>query len=97
MTNIYKHSIGISIAVSTGIDLTLATKTAFLIKKPSGRTMEWVTTVTDESTGAMSYTTVEGDLNEDGWYYGQSYVEFTGKVLYGKPVKFKVYDAFEVQ
>ena len=39
MTNIYKHSVGVLFEVSTETDLTYATNTALLVKKPSGKTV----------------------------------------------------------
>jgi hypothetical protein len=95
---IYKHSNGIIFEVSTEKDLTDATSTALLIKKPSNKTSTWPAIVYgDPVSGVLTYTTVTGDLNEDGFYFMQSYAEFpSSKVYYGNTVKFKVYDAYEV-
>lgn len=98
MTNIYKHSVGVIFEVSTEVDLTTATNTALFIRKPSNKTTTWPAVVYgDPVNGVLTYTTVSGDLNEDGWYYMQSYAEFpTGKQLYGTAVKVKVLDNYEV-
>ena len=98
MTNIYKHSSGITFEVSTDFDLTSATKVSLLVKKPSNKTAIWNAEVLGDPTGGMlTYITEPDDLNEDGWFYMQSYAEFpTGKVYYGSAVKFKVLDAYEV-
>jgi len=98
MTNIYKHSTGIIFEVSTEIDLTTATSLALLIKKPSSKTNTWPATIYgDASLGVLTYTTVPGDLNEDGFYYLQAYAEFpSNRVLFGNSVRFKVLESYEV-
>ena len=96
--NIYKNSIGVIFEVSTEIDLTDATNVALLIKKPSNKTSTWPAAIYgDPVNGIISYSTVSGDLNEDGFYYTQAYAEFpTGKQLYGTASKFKVLNTYEV-
>lgn len=97
MTNIYKRSIGIVFEVSTEQDLTNATNTALLVKKPSNKSATWSATIHGApSGGILTYTTIDGDLDEHGFYYLQSYAEFpTGRQLYGTAVRFKVLDSFE--
>jgi hypothetical protein len=96
--NIYKNSVGITFEVSTEYDLTSTTNTALLVKKPSNKTATWPAIVYgDPTNGVLSYTSVSGDLNEDGFYFLQAYTEFpTGKVLYGVASRFKVMDSYEV-
>lgn len=98
MTNIYKHSVGITFEVTTEQDLTDASNQALLIRKPSNKTATWAATISGTpSDGVLTYTTIAGDLDEDGWYHLQSYAEFpTGKQLYGTATRFKVLDSFEL-
>lgn len=98
MTNIYKHSVGIIFEVSTDLDLTTATSTSLLIRKPSNKTASWGCSIYgDAINGVLTYTTIANDLDENGWYHLQSYAEFpTGKQYYGTAVRFKVLDNYEL-
>ena len=95
---IYKRDVGVTFEISTDIDLTNATSVQIMIKKPSSRSAIWPATKSvTPSDGIITYTTIDGDLNEDGWHYLQSYAEFPSSVAYyGNAVKFKVYDSYEV-
>ena len=93
---LYRHSTGEIIEVSTGIDLTTATLVEFVVKKPSNKVVNWVATKQSGTGGIAVYTTITGDINEDGMYYLQAKVTFPNRTAYGKSTKFKVLDTFEV-
>ena len=93
---LYKYSAGELIEVTVGIDLTYVTKVELIVKKPSNKVVTWTTTISDTINGVVQYTTVTGDINEDGMYYLQAKVTFPNRTAYGKSTKFKVLDTFEV-
>lgn len=97
MTHVYKGSVGVTFEVDTQTDLTDATKVSIIVQKPSKSTSEWEAVVGDDpSDGILTYVSKEGDLDENGFYYIQSYVEFDDQIFYGQSVKIKVYDTYEI-
>jgi len=94
----YVDTVGLIIYVDTDIDLTIATSTKILVQKPSGEETEWVATITtdeNQESTRLTYTTVAGDLDEEGFYKIQSYAtigSWTGK---GKTTSFKIYAKFK--
>lgn len=94
----YVDTVGLIIYVDTDIDLTSATSTKLLVQKPSGEEVEWTATKTVDEHGEttrLKYTTVSGDLDEEGFYKIQSYATigtWTGK---GKTTSFKIYAKFK--
>jgi len=76
MTTIYQNDVDIVFRLDTGIDdLSTASKIQILVKKPSGVEAEWTATRYG-ATSYITYTSIAGDLNEEGDYILQSYVEF---------------------
>ena len=86
----YKTSLAVAIQVTVDYNLTDATSTVFLVTKPDGTTVTWTPTVTNATTGVMSYNTIAGDLDIIGTYVLQPKVEFSGKKYFGDPVTFEV-------
>ena len=94
MTTIYRNSIGVRFVVDTKMDLSTATLTALLIKKPT-ETVTWNTTIQDATNGIIYYDTIANDLDEEGIYVLQSYVESGTSRFYGEAVKFHVRNKFD--
>lgn len=68
MSLIYQNDEGVRIVAKTAQTTFPATTTFFLmVTKPSGATADWAVTV-DFSTGDMTHTTLEGELDETGIY-----------------------------
>ena len=94
----YVGTVGLIINVDTGIDLTAATATKLLVRKPSGEEVEWAAVVTTDPFGdstRLRYITAVGDLDEEGFYKVQANAtigDWTGK---GKTTSFKVYAKFK--
>jgi len=94
----YVDTVGLIIYVDANIDLTSATSTKLLVQKPSGEEVEWTATTTVDENGEttrLKYTTVAGDLDEEGFYKVQAYATigtWTGK---GKTTSFKIYAKFK--
>jgi hypothetical protein len=95
MTTIYRNSIGVRLIVDTKIDLSTASLTALLIKKPSNTVATWNTVIQDATNGIIYYDVLENDLNEEGIYILQSYVESGTSRFYGESVKFHVRNMFD--
>lgn len=72
MGNIFKGDIGTAIILDTGEDLTSASAFKIQCRKPSGTSVDW--TGIQYQTTMIKYTTVAGDLNEDGDYQLQAVV-----------------------
>jgi hypothetical protein len=92
---IYIGSVGIEIAISTGINLTNATSYKFRVLKPDGNEIEWSASIVDMVSGVLSYTTVEGDLDVVGTWKLNARVAFPGEVFYGETTIFQVFDKFK--
>lgn len=90
---IYKDSIGVTIDIDMGEDISDITDTSVLVKKGEGSADTW--TFTLSGTQHLQYTTVDGDLDEVGMYYLQPDIDLTSWEGKTKPVTFKVYDDWE--
>ena len=77
---IHKDDIGIQFIgtvsnASAAIDISTATTKDFIFKKPGGTLLEKSTSFyTDGTDGVLIYTSVDGDLNEEGRWKLQSHV-----------------------
>lgn len=94
----YVDTVGLVIYVATDIDLSSATNTKLLVQKPSGEEVEWsATAVVDEfgETTRLKYTTVSGDLDEEGFYKLQASATISGWTGKGRTTSFKVYAKFK--
>jgi hypothetical protein len=72
------------ITLNTGVDLTIASETKVLYKKPGGGNGEWVSSVV---TVSMYYDVTAADNDEDGVWQFQAYAEISGKIYFGSIVK----------
>jgi len=93
MDKIYVDSLGFSIVVETDIDLTNATETTLLIRKPNGGDVIW--SADKYETTKMAYLLQAGDLSEKGIYKIQAKAVFSDKILYGSTLPFRVWDFWE--
>lgn len=97
---IYVGDIKVVFRVSTGLDLTTATKRTLNVRQPSGAAVSWTaTTYGDAEDGVLTYTSGAGDFPAAGVYALQAYVELgvagaDGK-FYGETVNFVVYEAYK--
>lgn len=72
---IHVEDVGVQITLNTGIDLTTASNTVIKYIKPSGAVGEWTATTDGNN---IQYTTIEGDIDEEGNWIFQGYTEHEG-------------------
>jgi hypothetical protein len=72
------------ISLSTGVDLTLASITKILYKKPNGVKGEWISTVNSVS---MYYDVTAADNDQYGGWEFQAYADIGDKTYFGEVVK----------
>lgn len=96
MAKLFKGDIGIEFVVNVGDSLAEATAYKLIIRKPSsGQIVEWQAQIKGEpAEGNLSYTVVEGDLNESGTYRGHAHVEDASFKLTGEIFQFIVFEIF---
>jgi len=102
INKIYVGDVGLAIVLmlakpGESIDITGATDTKMLVKKPDGTVVEWdadILTVAGE-TKYLRHFTVAGDLDQKGRYRIQAYLSISGWTGRGETATFKVYDAFK--
>jgi hypothetical protein len=99
MSLLYQDDIGVSIIISTSNTTIPETATlTLLVEKPGQNTVEW--TVTPEminlTTGVITYTTVDGDLDEVGVYKLQVHGVFSDADYYSNIDKFTVHERLEL-
>lgn len=92
MGKIYVGTEGLMIKVETGISLSGATVTKLKVKKPSGTEVEWTATVDGTK---LVYVTQAGDLDEEGLYKIQAYVELGALKILGDTDGIYVYGEYE--
>jgi hypothetical protein len=93
---IYVGDWGVTIRVSTGIDVTSSTSRKLKVSKPNGVQATWNATIeTPGTAGIIYYTTVDGDLNVVGDYKVQAEVVFATGDLLGETAIFTVYDEWK--
>lgn len=98
MAKVYVGDIGTEIRLDTNpddlaeIDISTANILKILVLKPSGAEEEWTAT-RYSTTNQITYTTIEGDLDESGSYRLQAYVAWDSPASehLGETVKLKVY------
>ena len=87
---IAEKDIGLQLKLNTGVDITSATVANVHYRKPSGATGSFTGAVT--GTYYVSYTLQDGDIDEQGEWEFQSYVENTWK-LRGNIAKVRAVEA----
>jgi len=93
---VYVNAIGVEFRLDTGSDLTGATKMEIHAKKPSGDIVTW-TASQYAATTKITYTTIDGDLDESGTWTFQAYVEWTtSSVHWGLAVEKEIWERWEV-
>jgi hypothetical protein len=94
MAKYYVNDYGTELIVDTDSDITTATVTKLIVRKPiSGKVVEWVGTIYD--TTKIKYVITSGDWDEAGIYFLQAYVELPNWKGRGSTAQFIVEDAFE--
>lgn len=96
----YVNDFGYPIIVDTGQDLSTATVLSLLVKKPSGETLTWAGELGPANAygdyKSISYTVQEGDIDEDGTWSLQAFVEFDSSFqIKGRTVTFRIYPEFK--
>lgn len=81
--SLYKTQSLLTIRLATGMDLTAATVTRILYKKPSGIKGYWTATVDAQN---LVYVVGVNDINEEGVWQFQSYIEVGTKKGFGNLV-----------
>lgn len=74
---IYAGTVGLTLNLDTGIDLTDATKVAIRVLTPDGRRKEWLGSVSALANTVIVYTTQVGDIAKPGTYKIQAYIEMS--------------------
>jgi hypothetical protein len=76
----------------TAVDISAATSLQILIRKPSDTLLELEADLyTDGTDGVITYTSVDGDLDEVGTHKIQGKIEIDGGVFYSSIGSFKVH------
>jgi hypothetical protein len=79
------------------VDLSSATSLLMNFKNPSKETFsETATLYTDGTDGKMTYTFLEGDIDEIGMWSYQGVVEFSDGLYHTNIEKFRVYPNIEI-
>ena len=90
----YTGEIGTQILIDTETDISGASLLAIKFTKPDGTTTgEWISSLSGST--AISYTLQNGDLDQQGVYKLQAYVEDGSSKWWGETVELYVYDQFE--
>ncbi len=93
MGKIYAGTVGVTLHVETTIDLTGASAVSLLVRKPSGKEVEWVGSPAGTT---ITYTTQANDLDEAGLYTLQAKATYPdGSLFLGETVRFTVFEKFE--
>jgi len=96
MSKVYQYDTGVELIFETGQDLAEATKTSILVLKPDESEEEWVVNATGYSKTTITYVSASGDLDLDGTYYFQTYVEWGSDSHHkGESVSLDVYPEFQ--
>jgi hypothetical protein len=82
----------IRLILDTGIDISGYTTLLMRFKRPDGTTGEWSASLHSTNHKWMEYTTYDYDLDQDGIWAIQAYVESAAAFLHGKWVDFTVYN-----
>lgn len=82
--SVYKTQSLLTINLATGMDLSGASVTRILYKKPNGIKSYWTATVSGQN---LQYVVSNGDIDVEGTWQFQSYIEVGGKKGYGLVAK----------
>ena len=93
MARVFATDVGTQIRLVTTDDLSTATLKEIHIKKPDGTILE--KTATLEGTGTLTYTTISGDLDDEGEYLIYGYVEFSTHKFSTPSQSLRVYAEWE--
>ena len=88
----YKDTVGLTINVETGVDVNAATGVVFHVKKPNGKWYQWTAGITVQNDTILRYMTVNGDLNQAGWYLLYPVLTLGGWTGAGNPDRFLIED-----
>lgn len=92
MTKPYVGDTGTAIVLDCGQNITAATARTIEVRKPDGSTASW--TASASGTDAISYTTLAGDLDQQGQYRLQALVTLPSGTWRGETAVLTVYAAF---
>jgi hypothetical protein len=90
---VYEGDIGVEILIDCQRDLSAGTDPKIKVKKPNGEEVEWIATVYQSE--YIRYVTLAGDLNLDGSYSLQPFINLAPFEGRGKTVHFHVAEKFE--
>lgn len=79
--SLYKGQSLLTITLDCGTTVTSATTARILYRKPSGATGFWTATASGTE---LSYTLVNGDIDESGTWQLQGYTVIGGKTAYSE-------------
>jgi hypothetical protein len=83
MAHAYINTGLITVELDTGLDLSSATVSKILYKKPDGKRGEWTATVDEKM---LTYEPSNTDINQAGTWQFQAYVEIGGEIGRGEIV-----------
>lgn len=83
MSQIFETQSLLTINLETNFDISLATVTKILYKKPNGVKGSWTAAVSGNN---LIYNLTNGEIDQPGLWRFQSYVEIGGLKAYGKVV-----------
>jgi hypothetical protein len=78
----------LTITMETGYDLSTATVKEVHYTKPDGTYGTWNTNITYSGT-AMIYDVQDADIDQEGKWYFQPYIEVSGQAAWGKKASIK--------
>ncbi len=81
MSQVFKGQTSLVISLDTGLDMTGASESKILYKKPNGVLGEWPATVT---TTILSRQVQNNDIDMAGTWSFQAYAVLSGKKYYGQ-------------
>lgn len=93
MDKIYKDSLGLTLRVDVGRDVTGATNLELEVLKPDGTEATFTATLVDLQ--YLEYTTIAGDLDQAGKYRIQSSMAFQGWTGRGESCEMYVFDNYQ--
>lgn len=93
MAKVYVGAVGVVVKVDTQRNLSDVVNAKIMVRKPNGDIVEWPASIEGSY---LVYVTKDGDLDVDGFYKIQAYIETTdGKKEYGETDGFYVYANFD--
>lgn len=93
---LFTNDLGVTFKVFANIDISTATSIVFDVRKPSGTIVSWTASLDPTNNYYGIYTSVDGDLNEDGIYLLSLQCTFSGGELHtGESAEFEVFPQFQ--